>query len=141
MRPAMRRTTILYATGLAVGVFVLQWLEYRHVARLLSTEIYIVLLAMLFTGLGIWIGMRLNTPAAPTEFKRNRRAIETLGLTARELEVLALLASGDSNKEIAGRLYVSTSTVKTHLVHIYQKLDVLRRTQAVQKAKELSIIP
>lgn len=137
----MRRTTILYGTVLAAGVLVLQWLEYRHVTRQLYTEVYIVLLAVLFTGLGIWIGTRLNKPAAPAEFTRNQRAIKTLGLTARELEVLEMLASGDSNKEIANRLFVSTSTVKTHLVHIYQKLDVLRRTQAVQKARELDIIP
>lgn len=141
MTPAVRRTTILYGTGLAAAIFIIQWLEYRHVARLLSTEIYIVLLAVLFTGLGIWIGLRLNKPATPAEFRRNRRVIQTLGLTARELEVLELLARGESNKEIASRLFVSTSTVKTHLVHIYQKLDVLRRTQAVQKAKELQIIP
>lgn len=137
----MTRTTIIYGSLLAAGVFLLEWLEYQYSVRVLSTEIYIVLLAVLFAGLGIWIGRRLNKPAEPQEFTLNERAIETLGLTDRELEVLQLLAAGNSNKEIAARLFVSTSTVKTHLVHLYQKLDVLRRTQAVQKARELNIIP
>jgi ATP/maltotriose-dependent transcriptional regulator MalT len=58
-----------------------------------------------------------------------------------EIDVLRLLAEGGSNDDIAKRLYVSTSTVKTHLVHLYQKLNVARRTQAVQKARSLQIIP
>ena len=137
----MRRTAVVYGAFLAIGALLLQWLEYRYALRLLSTEVYIVLLAVLFTAVGVWIGIRLNARAPAPEFERNRRAIATLGLTERELEVLELLASGNSNKEIASRLFISTSTVKTHLVHLYQKLDVLRRTQAVMKARELNIIP
>lgn len=137
----MRRTALVYGGLLAIGALLLQWLEYRYALELLSTEVYIVLLAVLFTAVGVWIGTRLNAPSRAADFERNRQAILTLGLTERELEVLELLASGDSNKEIAGRLFISTSTVKTHLVHLYQKLDVLRRTQAVSKARELNIIP
>lgn len=64
-----------------------------------------------------------------------------MGISGRELEVLELLAQGSSNKEIADRLCVSPHTVKTHLGHLYDKLDVARRTQAVQKARELRILP
>ena len=137
----MRRTAIIYGLALACGAFALHWLENQYAVRLFSTEIYIVVLAALFTGLGIWLGARLRNEPRSATFEKNERAIETLGLTGKELEVLALLADGGSNREIAARLYVSTSTVKSHLVHLYRKLDVARRTQAVQKARSLQIIP
>jgi ATP/maltotriose-dependent transcriptional regulator MalT len=73
-------------------------------------------------------------------FERNDRVIETLGISGRELEVLELLAEGLSNKEIAARLYVSSHTIKTHLSNLYQKLEVSRRTQAIQKARMLGIL-
>lgn len=137
----MKKSIALYALLLAVGAFLLQWLENQYALQLFSTEIYTVLLAALFTGVGVWIGNRLSRNPAPRDFEVNRQAIAALGLTEREVEVLGQLAEGRSNDEIANRLSVSTSTVKTHLVHLYQKLDVLRRTQAVQKARSLQIIP
>ncbi|MCZ6617923.1 MAG: LuxR C-terminal-related transcriptional regulator [Gammaproteobacteria bacterium] len=82
----------------------------------------------------------MSKPRQNPVFEKNERVIDTLGLTAREVQVLELLAEGDSNTELAKRLFVSTSTIKTHLLHLYQKLDVSRRTQAVQKAKSLEII-
>lgn len=66
--------------------------------------------------------------------------IETLGLSKREYEVLCELAKGHSNKEIASLLFVSESTIKTHVSNVYTKLDVKRRTQAIQKAKQLQIL-
>jgi DNA-binding NarL/FixJ family response regulator len=137
----MKRTMAIYGLAMAAGAFLLQWLENQYALQLFSTEIYIVLLAVLFTGVGIWIGNRLSRRPAATEFVPNEKAAATLGLTEREIEVLRLLAEGGSNDDIAKRLYVSTSTVKTHLVHLYQKLNVARRTQAVQKARSLQIIP
>ncbi len=137
----LKHTTIVYGLALACGAFALHWLENQYAVRLFSTEIYVVILAALFTVLGIWLGARLRgRPQSPT-FVKNSRVIKTLGLTRKELEVLELLADGDSNREIAKRLYVSTSTIKSHLVHLYQKLDVSRRTQAVRKARSLQIIP
>lgn len=130
-----------YGLLLAAGAFALQWLENQYALKLFSTEIYTVLLAALFTGIGVWIGNRLSGRVVTVPFEPNSRVIATLGLSVREIEVLHLLAEGGSNDEIARRLSVSTSTVKTHLVHLYQKLDVMRRTQAVQKARSLQIIP
>jgi len=137
----MRRMTIIYGLALAIGAFALHWLEMQYAVRLFSTEIYIVLLATLFTGVGIWIGIRLAGRPTDLPFERNDKVIKTLGLTAKEIEVLELLAQGGSNQDIAKRLFVSTSTIKSHLVHLYQKLDASRRTQAVQKARSLQIIP
>ncbi|HNP36211.1 MAG TPA: LuxR C-terminal-related transcriptional regulator [Woeseiaceae bacterium] len=137
----MTRTVLVYGGALACGAFLLQWLEHQFVVQLYATEIYIVLLAILFTGLGVWFGTRLGRGKPDASFSRNDKIIDTLGLTPRELEVLELLAEGASNRGIAKRLYVAPSTVKTHLVHLYQKLAVSRRTEAVQKARTLRIIP
>jgi DNA-binding CsgD family transcriptional regulator len=137
----MRKMTIIYGLALAVGAFALHWLENQYAVHLFSTEFYIVVLAALFTGIGVWIGARLSSGSRDPSFERNERVIKTLGLTRKEIEVLELLAQGGSNGEIANRLFVSTSTIKSHLVHLYQKLDVSRRTQAVQKARSLQIIP
>lgn len=137
----MKRVVILYALGLAAGAFALQWLQYNYLVRVFSTEIYIGLIAVAFAGLGVWAGMRLARRPAPATFEKNTAAIASLGITLREQEVLALLAAGKSNKEIADKLGISPNTVKTQVASLYQKLEVQRRTQAVQKARELALIP
>jgi DNA-binding NarL/FixJ family response regulator len=139
--PSMTRIVILYALGLAAGAFLLQWLQYTYLVRVFTTEIYIGLIALAFAGLGVWAGMRLARRPAPATFEKNTAALATLGITLREQEVLALLAAGKSNKEIAQKLGVSPNTVKTQIASLYQKLEVRRRTQAVQKARELALIP
>jgi DNA-binding CsgD family transcriptional regulator len=138
----MARTIILYALALAAGAGLLQWLEYRYVARAYSTEIYIALLAAGFVGLGIWVGRKLTPQAAGGEgFVRNDAAIRSLGLSPRECEILGLLASGQSNKEMARTLAISPNTVKTHIARVYEKLEVARRVQAIEKARWLRLIP
>lgn len=137
----MMRVAILYAVGLAAGAFALQWLQYNYLVRAFSTEIYIGLIAAAFAGLGVWAGMRLAKRPAPETFEKNTAALTALGITLREQQVLALIAAGKSNKEIAQKLGVSPNTVKTQVASLYQKLEVQRRTQAVQKARELTLIP
>jgi DNA-binding CsgD family transcriptional regulator len=125
---------------LAAATLLLQWLEFRLLVISHATEIYIALVAMIFLGLGVWVGMRLFHRAPATPFEPNQAAQDTLGISARELEVLELLAAGRSNKEIAGRLDVSPNTVKTHLAKLYEKLEVKRRTEAILRARELGMI-
>ncbi len=137
----MKKSILLYAGALAAGALVLQWLEYKYVTRVFVGEIYIVLIAAGFTALGVWAGHYLTRKAAPPEFRRNEAALASLGVTAREYQTLELLAAGLANKEIARKLDVSPNTVKTHLANLYEKLEVSRRTQAIQKAKELQLIP
>lgn len=137
----MTRSILVYGVLLAVGVFGLHWLEFQYAIRKFTTEFYIVILALAFAGLGVWFGRHIGDQKQAEEFVRNDRVIETLGLTSKEVEVLSLLADGGSNADIAGSLYVSTSTVKTHLIHIYQKLEVNRRTEAIKKGRILKIIP
>lgn len=137
----MARTVLLYALALAIAVAALEWLEYRHVTRAFSTEIYIALLAAGFIALGVWAGRRLTPGAAPAMFERNHAAIRSLGLTARECEILELLASGQSLKEMARGLGISPNTVKTHVARVYEKLEVRRRVPAIEKARALALIP
>ncbi len=137
----MLRFALPYALVLALLAAGLEWLQYRYLVRAFSTELYVALLAIGFTALGLWAGNRLTRRPAPPEFVRNEAAIRSLGLTSRECEILELLASGASNREIAGALHISPNTVKTHVARVYGKLEVEKRMQAVEKARWLALIP
>ena len=126
---------------MATGALLLDALEVQFLLKQYSTEAYVVILCGLFTGLGIWIGYRLTRRTPVNPFEMNTQAQNYLGISERESDVLTLLAAGHSNREIADQLFVSSNTVKTHLHNLYQKLDVSRRGQAVQKARSLRLVP
>ena len=139
---------------MALLLLILKWLELRFIIFSHSYEIYIGLIAFLFTGLGIWLALKLSKPKVETivvekeiyieraqKFIPNTSLITELELSKRELEVLEFLAKGNSNQEIASQLFVSLSTVKAHNQNLFEKLDVKRRTQAVEKARRLHLIP
>ena len=137
-----------YGLTVALLVTALRLLEYRFLVYDLSIEFYVGAVALLFTIVGAWAGSRLMpvkkvVPAVaggPVVFQRNEAGLEQVGISKRELEVLGLMAEGFSNQEIADKLFVSLNTVKTHSANLFQKLDVRRRTQAVQRAKALGLI-
>lgn len=137
----MWKHVALYGILLAAGALVLQWLDYQRIAHLHAGEVYVFLVALAFLCLGIYIGLRVVGATRPAAFDGNPKALETLGISARELEVLRELAAGHSNKEIARRLDVSPNTVKTHLARLFEKLEARRRTDAINKARELGIVP
>lgn len=131
----------MYGLAMAILVFLLEYFEYRYLVRELSVEILILIIAFVFTALGLWAGSKLVSQKPPqVDFNRNDKAIAYLQISDRELEVLEQVAKGLSNKEIAATLFVSVNTVKTHLKKLYEKLEVNRRTQAVEKARELNLI-
>jgi DNA-binding CsgD family transcriptional regulator len=137
----MARTIILYALALALAAAALEWLRWRYLAHAFSTEIYVAILALGFVALGVWAGRRLTPRPAAGPFERNLAAIRSLGLSPRECEILALLASGQSNKELARSLGISPNTIKTHVARVYEKLEVANRIQAIEKARWLALIP
>ncbi|MEA3018047.1 MAG: hypothetical protein QOI38_2769 [Sphingomonadales bacterium] len=138
----MARTILLYALALAAAAAALEWLEFRYLAHPFSGEVYVALIAAGCIALGIWAGTRLTPRRAAAEpFARNAAAIRSLGLSPREVEILEALARGESNKEMARRLGISPNTVKTHVARVYDKLDVQRRVQAIEKARSLALIP
>lgn len=140
----MKRTILLYSLALAALLFLLQWLQFGYIVRDLSLEFYLGVVALVFTSVGIWAGLRLTRPKTKVivqkDFVFNEEEFNRLGIRKRELEVLELMAQGFSNQEIADKLFVSLNTVKTHSANLFIKLDAKRRTQAVQKAKELGLI-
>ncbi|MFD2519734.1 response regulator transcription factor [Emticicia soli] len=147
---------IIYGISLAILLFLLRWLQLRLIVFNHAFEIYVGAIALIFTALGIWLALKLikpkvqivehivekvHEPESTDTFKLNEDTLNELGLSKRELEVLQLMATGLSNQEIAGQLFVSLNTIKTHTSKVFEKLDVKRRTQAVEKAKRLSLIP
>lgn len=150
------KASIIYGISLALLLLLLKWLELRFIIIDYSLEIYIGAIAIIFTGLGIWLALKLSKPKIETliiekevfvkdtqqpGFVLNKSLIAELELSKRELQILGLMAEGNSNQEIANRIFVSLSTVKTHNQNLFEKLDVKRRTQAIEKARRLQLIP
>ena len=151
MLPAVKRV-LLY--GLAGGVLLalLKILEYKHFIHAYPTEIYGGLVAAIFSALGVWFGLRWSRSREVVVVKEVRvpeggpfvldsGKLKELGITPREHEILGLISEGLSNREIGERLFVSENTVKTHSSRLFDKLGVNRRVQAVQKGRELGLIP
>jgi DNA-binding CsgD family transcriptional regulator len=140
MKRDLWKSVAAYGAALAAGALALQWLEYDRLTRLRSGDIYLALVAVAFLALGVFLGARLLVRPKPMPFDGNPQAVASLGISPRELIVLKELAAGHSNKEIARRLEVSPNTVKTHLARLYEKLGAVRRTDAVNRARELGLI-
>jgi DNA-binding NarL/FixJ family response regulator len=146
------RDILIYGLSGGALIVLLKLTEYRFLVVEHSIEIYVALIAALFAGLGIWLGLTLTrkqastlideipTPAADP-FVADESRLTQLGITARELEILGLIAAGLSNREIAARLFVSENTVKTHSSRLFDKLGAKRRTQAVQIGRTARLIP
>jgi NarL family two-component system response regulator LiaR len=148
----MKKHILIYGLCGGVLIILLKLVEYRFLVVEHSIEIYGGLIALLFAAVGIWLGLKLTKtketvvikevllPAADS-FTLNELKLHELGITRRELEILELIASGLSNREIAEKLFVSENTVKTHSSRLFDKLNAKRRTQAVQLGKEFGLIP
>ena len=149
----MKKHILIYGISGGLLIVLLKLIEYRFLVLERSLEIYGGLVALLFASVGIWLGLKLTrtketvvikevpVPVPVTEFVMDQARLQQLGITAREFEILELIAGGMSNREIAERLFVSENTVKTHSSRLFDKLSAKRRTQAVQIAKELRLIP
>jgi len=146
------KQNILYGISLALLLLLLKWLEWHFVIVNNAFEVYASAIAIVFTALGIWLAVKLVKPkvntiviekpvVADVGCTLNEAELSRLRISSRELEVLQLMAKGLSNQEIAERLFVSLNTIKTHSSNLFIKMDVERRTQAVEKAKRLRLIP
>jgi DNA-binding CsgD family transcriptional regulator len=129
---------LAWGGGLGAGAVLLAWADYQRMARTHAGDIALLLVAALFLGVGLWLG--LSVARRPERPAGNPAAVASLGLTPREVEVLKLLAAGQANKEIARAMGVSPNTVKTHLARLYEKLGVTSRTAAISSARKLHII-
>ena len=148
------KLVIIYGASLAGILVLLKWLEFRFVIINHSFEVFIGAIALIFTGLGIWLAIKLNRPKTKTIIVEkevyitkpaegiipNEKMLLKSGISKREWEVLSLMSEGLSNQEIAERLFVSLNTIKTHSSNLFEKLDVKRRTQAIEKGKRLGLL-
>lgn len=147
------REILIYSISMAVLLLTVKWLEAHFIVFNYRLDFFIGAIAILFTVLGIWLALKLAKPKIktqiiekevyvenPSTLEIDQQEIEKLGISSRELDVLDLMAKGLTNEEIGDQLYISLNTVKTHTSNIFIKLDVKRRTQAVEKAKRLNII-
>ena len=148
----MKKYILIYGFCGGILIALLKVVEYRFLVVQHSIEIYGGLIALIFASLGIWLGLKLTrkkevvvvkeVPVPAQEiFALNKERLREFAITKRELEILELIAKGMSNREIAEKLFVSESTVKTHSSRLFDKLSAKRRTQAVQIGKELGLIP
>jgi DNA-binding CsgD family transcriptional regulator len=154
----MKKHLLIYGLCGGLLIVVLRLIEYRFLVIERSIEMYGGLIALFFASVGVWLGLKLTknrvvvkevSVEVPIEirvptsepFALNQVKLQQLGITARELEILQLIAGGLSNREIAERLFVSENTVKTHSSRVFEKLNAKRRTQAVQIAKNMGLIP
>jgi DNA-binding CsgD family transcriptional regulator len=153
--------------GLLVGIvaIVFKTITNYYVMGYVSVEFYSTVVASFFLALGIYIGVkhgfgrplkissRLKSAIRDASGSRNGQVSNLLEpesafaaanfiepLSKRELEVLQLIASGRTNEEIAAELFIALSTVKTHVINIYGKLNVKRRTQAIARARQLKLL-
>lgn len=147
------RHIILYGFVAAILVFALKWLQWKFLIVDISVDFYIGLIAVFFTILGLWMATKLVKPKVqkvvvekevyvtrPKGFTINKTELKKLNLSNREYEVLQLLAKGYSNADIAESLFLSVSTIKTHVSNLLMKMDAENRTQALVKARRLEII-
>ncbi|MFD1161123.1 response regulator transcription factor [Hwangdonia seohaensis] len=136
----MKKTIVIFALLILALLLVFQIGKYAMVSGDLKTEIVVAGIAIVFFFVGIYINKKsLQKQNTPSE-EINHKKIEALGITNREYEVLQHISLGLSNKEIADKLYLSESTIKTHVSNLLVKLNAKRRIQAMQIAKKLQII-
>lgn len=135
----MKKTVFVFSALIVALLLLFKLSEYAYLSGNISIEIAIGTVAIVFFIVGIYINKK-SLKKEKIDFIDHQK-IEELGISKREYEVLVQISKGFSNKEIADVLFLSESTIKTHVSNLLVKLDSKRRTQAIQKAKDLHILP
>lgn len=136
----MKKTVLVFGLLILAITLLFQLSKYALISNNLRIEIVISIIAVVFFFVGIYIHKKSIQAPTLSSTAINHKKIEALEISKREYEVLQKIADGLSNKEIAEALFLSESTIKTHVSSLLVKLDAKRRTQAVQIAKSLQII-
>lgn len=137
----MKKTILIFSALIIALLALFQLSKYTYISGNLSIEIIVSSIAIIFFFVGVYLNKKSLHKSSISKPRVNQKKIAQLGLSHREYEVLLEISKGLSNKEIADTLFISESTVKTHVSNILVKLDAKRRTQAIQIAKTLEIIP
>lgn len=139
----VKRTILIFSVLIIALLSLFKLSEYSILSGDLKIEWAIGAVAIIFFFIGVYLNKRSLQKQEAFRDKNDiidEKKLEEIGLSKREYEILNEISRGLSNKEIANKLFVSESTVKTHVSNLFVKLDAKRRTQAIQKAKEMQII-
>lgn len=137
----MKKTIFIFSAFIVALLALFKISKYSYASGDASIETIIAVIALIFLTIGFYINKRTSKRrTTSTDSIINTKNIEKLGISKREYEVLVEISKGSSNKEIADKLFVTESTIKTHVSNVFVKLDSKRRTQAIKKAQELQII-
>lgn len=136
----MRKTILIFSALIIALLILFQLSKYSYASGDIYNEIFIAIIAIAFFIIGIYLNKKSLHEKQLLKNEIDHQKIKDLGISTREYEVLMRISEGLSNKEIADVLFISESTIKTHVSNILVKLDAKRRTQAIQKAKALQII-
>lgn len=144
---------MLYGIAMACLILLLKWMQWSFLIKENAIDVYIGMIALLFTFLGVWIASQLIKPKTqtiivekeiivhqPKKFVLNKASLESLRLTEREFQILQLIAKGHNNSDIAKKLFLSLSTIKTHVSNLYSKMNVKNRYKAIAMAKKMEIV-
>jgi DNA-binding NarL/FixJ family response regulator len=136
----MKKTITVFSLLILVLLLLFQISTYSVVSGNLKIEFAIAIIAVVFLIVGIYINKKTLHKPVIQAYEINHQKVKELEITSREYEVLQAISEGLSNKEIASKLFLSESTIKTHVSNLLVKLNAKRRTQALQIAKDYQII-
>ncbi|RZN83673.1 MAG: winged helix-turn-helix transcriptional regulator [Winogradskyella sp.] len=136
----MKKTILVFGMLILALLLLFQLSKYAVISGDFQVEYIMTIIAVIFLVIGLFINKRAQKSSPVPKQEIDFKKIEELGLSKREYEVLKEIALGLSNQEIAEKLFVSESTIKTHVSNLLVKLDAKRRTQAIQVSKSLNII-
>jgi len=136
----MKKTILVFGLLILALLLLFQFSKYTIISGDLQIEYIMAFVALTFLGIGLFINKRTQKQEPVSKDEIDLDKVEELGLSKREYEVLKEVAQGLSNLEIAEKLFVSESTIKTHVSSLLLKLNAKRRTQAIQMSKSLNII-
>lgn len=136
----MKKTVLVFGLLIIALLILFQLSKFSVLSGDLKIETIIAIIALVFFFIGVFIHKKsIYKKPIPTH-SIDKHKIEELEITTREYEVLKHISEGLSNKEIGEKLFVSESTIKTHVSSLLVKLNAKRRTEAVKIAKQLQII-
>ncbi|MCD2258524.1 response regulator transcription factor [Psychroserpens luteolus] len=136
----MKRTILVFGLLILGLLLLFQFSKYAIISGDLKSEFTIALIAVVFFFVGVYLNKKSLHKSTKVLKEIDHKKIEALDISKREYEVLIGISEGLSNKEIGDKLFVSESTVKTHVSNLLSKLNAKRRTQALQIAKDINII-
>lgn len=136
----MKKTILIFGLLILALLLLFQFSKYAVISGDLDSEFAIAIIAIVFFFVGVYLNKKSLQKQKVASEVINHQKIKDLDISKREYEVLVGISEGLSNKEIGEKLFVSESTIKTHVSNLLSKLNAKRRTQALQIAKDFNII-